>query len=305
MNKKEHGGIFYGTAAYFMWGILPVYWKLMDHIPAGEVLAHRIFWSFWFMLLLMLFSGKVSFLMKNIKNAIQNWRTLLAFFGVSFLITINWFIFIWAVNMEKVVETSLGYYINPLVSIILGVVVLKERLAKIHVISFFLAVVGVVILTLAYGQFPWISFALAFSFGLYGLMKKMIVIDSESGLAIETLLVMPVAFIYLAVLAFKGDGSFLAGSPGTNLLLAGSGAVTALPLLFFAKGVQRVPLYLMGFLQYIAPSIMLVLGVLLYKEPFGTVRLIAFAFIWGALALFSLSSVKWPHLKRKAPDKTA
>lgn len=305
MNKKEHGGIFYGVAAYLMWGILPVYWKLMNHIPAGEVLAHRIFWSFWFMLLLMLFSGKVSFLMKNIKNVIQHRRTLLAFFGISFLITINWFIFIWAVNMGKVVETSLGYYINPLVSIILGVVVLKERLAKIHVISFFLAVVGVLILTLAYGQFPWISFALAFTFGLYGLMKKMIAIDSESGLAIETLLVMPVAFIYLAVLAFKGDGSFLAGSPGTNLLLAGSGAVTALPLLFFAKGVQRVPLYLMGFLQYIAPSIMLVLGVLLYKEPFGTARLIAFAFIWGALVLFSLSSVKWTHMKRKASDKTA
>lgn len=305
MNNKEHGGIFYGAAAYFMWGILPIYWKLLDNIAAEEVLAHRIFWSFWFMLLLMLFSGKWSFLIKNVKNVIRHPKTILAFFGLSFLITLNWFIFIWAVDMGKVVETSLGYYINPLVSIILGVVVLKERLAKIHVISFFLAAAGVLILTLAYGQFPWISFALALTFGFYGLLKKMVVIDSASGLAIETLLVMPVACTYLAAMAIKGDGSFLAGSPGMDLLLAGSGAITALPLLFFAKGVQQIPLYLMGFLQYIAPSIMLILGVLLFKEPFGTVRLIAFAFIWGALALFSLSSVKWTHIKRKESDKTA
>lgn len=303
MTKKEQGGVFYGTAAYFMWGILPVYWKLLDTISAQELLAHRIFWSFWFMLLLMVFSRKWNFFVENAREVISRPKTILAFFALSLLISANWFIFIWAVNVGKVVETSLGYYINPLISIVLGVVVLKERLAKIHVISFFLAMAGVLILTFAYGQFPWISFALALSFGIYGLIKKMVVMDSASGLTIETMFVMPVALIYLAVLAVKGGGSFFSGSWSVDLLLVGSGAATALPLLFFAKGVQRIPLYLMGFLQYIAPSLMLILGVFLYKEPFGTVRLVAFTFIWGALVLFSLSSVKWTHVRQR--DKTA
>jgi chloramphenicol-sensitive protein RarD len=187
----------------------------------------------------------------------------------------------------------------------LGVLVLKEKLAKVQIISFFLAAAGVLILTVSYGQFPWISFSLALSFGLYGLLKKLVAVDSASGLAIETFFVMPVALAYLAFVTVLGNGSFLSGSPRPDLLLAASGAVTALPLLFFAKGVQKIPLYLMGFLQYIAPSLMLVIGVFLYHEPFGTVRLIAFTFIWGALALFSLSSVKWNRIRRSQRDKTA
>lgn len=304
MDKKEHSGVFYGTMAYFMWGILPVYWKLLDEVPATELLAHRIFWSFWFIIFLMVFSKNWIPFIQNAKEIARRPKTLLAFLALSFLISANWFIFIWAVNSGKVVETSLGYYINPLVNIMLGVAVLKEKLAKLHVISFFLAAAGVFILTVSYGQFPWVSFSLALSFGLYGLIKKMVVMDSASGLAIETLFVMPAALAYLAVVTMQGNGSFFSGSLKTDLLLAGSGAATALPLLFFAKGVQKIPLYLMGFLQYISPSIMLILGVFFFHEPFGTVRLIAFTFIWGALALFSLSSVKWNRIRWQR-DKTA
>jgi chloramphenicol-sensitive protein RarD len=268
-------------------------------------LAHRIFWSFWFIILLLVFSGKWPLFASHAKELIRSPKKMLVFLGLSFLISANWFILIWAVHVGRVVETSLGYYINPLVSIMLGVLVLKEKLAKVQIISFFLAAAGVLILTVSYGQFPWISFSLALSFGLYGLLKKLVAVDSASGLAIETFFVMPVALAYLAFVTVLGNGSFLSGSPRPDLLLAASGAVTALPLLFFAKGVQKIPLYLMGFLQYIAPSLMLVIGVFLYHEPFGTVRLIAFTFIWGALALFSLSSVKWNRIRRSQRDKTA
>lgn len=294
-----------GAAAYLLWGFLPIYWKALDHVPPGEVLAHRIFWSFWFMLALIIIGKKGSLFKESFRQMAENPKARLALFAVSILISINWLIFIWSVHAGKIVETSLGYYINPLISIVLGVLVLKEKLMRTHIIAFFLALTGVLFLTVSYGQFPWISFALALTFGLYGLIKKLFPFDSSTGLTLETMVVTPLALIYIIMMTIKGTHVSFSGDLKTDMFMIASGAATALPLLLFAKGVQKVPLYLMGFLQYIAPTIMLFLGIFLYHEPFGTTRLIAFTFIWAALLIVSLSSVKWSGLHSKQRNKIA
>lgn len=305
MKKIKREGIMDGVMAYLIWGFLPIYWKSLDHVPPGEVLAHRVFWSFWFMLILLLFGKRLTSFKNSFTQMGENPKVMYTLLGVSILISINWLIFIWSVHVGKIVEASLGYYINPLVSIVLGVLVLKEKLLRSHVIAFFLALIGVIFLTVSYGQFPWISFALAFSFGTYGLIKKVLPFDSSIGLTLETMAVMPVALIYIIMLFVKGEQISFSGDLKTNLLIIASGVATALPLLFFAKGVQKVPLYLMGFLQYIAPTIMLVLGIFLYHEPFGTTQLISFTFIWGALLIVSLSTIKWAGVGSKHRDKIA
>ncbi|MCR2821869.1 EamA family transporter RarD [Lederbergia panacisoli] len=305
MENHNREGILYAIAAYTTWGILPIYWKLIGDVTAHEVLANRIFWSFWFMILLLVFSKKLPLLITSLKQFRKQPKLFLALAAASVLVSGNWFLFIWSVNADKVVESSLGYYINPLVSIILGLLFLKETLSKIQIYSFFLALIGVLILTISYGKFPWVSFGLAFSFGVYGLVKKMIKVDSSIGLALETLVIMPVAFIYLSIHMYRGSSALFSGSFKTDAMLIASGAVTAIPLLFFAKGVQKIPLYLMGFIQYIAPTMMLILGVFLYGEPFGATRLIAFAFIWSALALVTLTSVNWKQIKGTHKRKAA
>lgn len=303
--KQNHEGIIYGAAAYLLWGFLPIYWKSLDHVPPGEVLAQRIFWSFWFMVILLLIGRKTSSIKKSFKLMAENPKAMLSLIAVSILISINWLIFIWAVHMEKIIETSLGYYINPLISIVLGVLVLKEKLLRSHIVAFFLALIGVLFLTISYGEFPWISLALAISFGLYGLIKKVLPFDSSIGLTLETLVVIPLAITYLIIIYMKGSHVSFSGDIKTSLLVVLSGAATALPLLLFAKGVQKVPLYLMGFLQYIAPTIMLFLGVFLYHEPFGTIRLISFTLIWSALLTVSISTIKWSGLSSKQRNKIA
>ncbi|MBS4199988.1 EamA family transporter RarD [Bacillus sp. FJAT-49732] len=305
MANHNREGIIYAVAAYSIWGILPIFWKHIVDVAADEVLANRIFWSFWFMIVLLIFSKKFPLLIKSLKQFQEKPKKLVALAAASILVSGNWFLFIWAVNNDKVVESSLGYYINPLVSIILGIIFLKESLSKIQIISFFLALMGVLILTFSYGKFPWVSFGLAISFGVYGLVKKMIKVDSSIGLALETLVIMPIAFIYLCIQMINGSSALFSGSFLTDILLIASGAITAIPLLFFAKGVQKIPLYLMGFIQYIAPTMMLILGVFLYGEPFGATRLIAFAFIWGALALVTLSSLNWSYVKGRNRKKVA
>lgn len=305
MTQNEREGILVAGIAYVMWGIFPIYWKYLGHVSADEVLANRIFWSFWFMILLLMAGKKITPFLESLKQIRRNPKTFVALTAASILISSNWFLYIWAVNMDKIVETSLGYYINPLVSVMLGVIVLKEKLSAVQVVSFLLALAGVLVLTISYGQFPWISFGLAFSFGIYGLVKKMIKVDSAIGLTLETLVIMPIAFIYMAIHFAKHSSSIFSGSMQTDLLLIASGAATAIPLLLFAKGVQKIPLYLMGFMQYIAPTFMLVIGVFIYGEPFGGVQFIAFAFIWSALALFTLSTIKWSNLKGRQRDEVA
>jgi len=305
MANHNREGILYAVAAYSTWGILPIYWKQIVDVSAHEVLANRIFWSFWFMVVILIFSKKLPSFIKSLKELQKQPKLFAALAAASILVSANWFLFIWAVNNDRVVESSLGYYINPLISIVLGIIFLKESLSKIQILSFFLALAGVLILTISYGKFPWVSFGLALSFGVYGLVKKVIKVDSSIGLALETLVIMPIAFIYLSVHMKNGTSALFSGSILNDILLVASGAITAIPLLFFAKGVQKIPLYLMGFIQYIAPTMMLILGVFLYGEPFGATRLIAFAFIWSALALVTLSSINWNQVRGRNRNKVA
>lgn len=296
MKQSEREGLLYTALSYLIWGLLPIYWKLMAGVSPDEILTNRIFWSFWFMMIVVLLSRKSRLLADSIRLIRKKPKTMAALIAASLLISCNWLLYIWAVNSDHMVEASLGYYINPLVSILLGVFVLKEKLSAAQVASFFLALAGVLVLTLSYGQFPWAAFGLAFSFGLYGLTKKLITVDSAIGLTLETLAVMPLALLYMVYLFIIGEQSLLSGSIETDLLLVGAGAATAVPLLYFSKGVQKIPLYLSGFLQYIAPTMMLLLGVFLYKEPFSGSQLIAFICIWGSLVLLTITKIdrsKW------------
>ncbi|WP_079510061.1 EamA family transporter RarD [Mesobacillus jeotgali] len=294
MNNRteQQAGVLYAAFSYIIWGILPVYWKLLQHVSADEILANRVFWSFFFVAFILIVNKKWGLFTKTFRGLAQNKKQLAALFIASMLISINWFIYIWAVNTDQMIEASLGYYINPLVSVLLGMIFLKERLTLLQYMSFLLAAIGVLIMATSYGQFPWIALSLAVSFGLYGLAKKLIKVDSAVGLALETLVVMPLAAIYIGYLIFQGTNSLFSGSWTTTLLLAGAGAATAVPLLFFAKGAQRIPLATLGILQYIAPTLTLMLGVFVYHETFSTVHLLAFTFIWSALILYSLSRTK-------------
>jgi chloramphenicol-sensitive protein RarD len=294
MTKKSEAqlGAIHAGFSYLLWGLLPIYWKLLGGINAIEILANRIFWSFIFMLLVVLLTKKSGLFLLTIRGFAKNKKQLFALILASILITINWFIYIWAVNSGHIVETSLGYYINPLVSILLGMVVLKEKLSPAQYLSFFLAAIGVIITTVAHGKFPWIAIGLAISFGLYGLAKKLINVDSSVGLTLETLVITPAAAAYLLYLFINGTNAFLSVDLRTVLLLIGSGAATAVPLLYFAKGAQKIPLSLLGFLQYIAPTLTLLLGIFVYHEHFSTVQLVSFLFIWTALILYSLSKTR-------------
>jgi len=288
-SRKHLIGILSAAGAYTLWGILPVYWKALGSIPPEEILAHRIVWSFVFMILMIAAGGRLGPFIKEVKEIITRQNKLVGTALASFFISGNWFTYIWAVSNSRVVEASLGYYINPLVSVMLGVLVLKERLSFFQVISILLAAVGVLNMVYHFGAVPWVALTLAISFGLYGLSKKKVDVGPVTGITLETLMVTPLALIFLCILHKSGEGSFGLISPTVTLLLMGAGIVTAVPLVLFASGAKRLPLYAVGFLQYIAPSLMLLLGVFLYNEPFTPVHRVSFALIWAALTLFSLS----------------
>lgn len=289
--ESQREGAFFAALSYLIWGIVPMYWKMIQDVSAGEILAHRIIWSFAFMVVLLLVSRKWKNFVSFLKEIVQNRKILFSLFLASVLVSINWGTFIWAVNAGRIMETSLGYYINPLVSVLLGVIVLKEKLSKQQVFAFALAGAGVLILGIYFGSIPWISLILAVTFGLYGLAKKMIKADSAMGLTLETLMVTPFALGYIIyILSTSGSAFFTA--PHTALLLMGGGVVTALPLLFFAKGAQKVPLSMLGILQYIGPTLSLILSVFVYHESFTKVHLLAFIFIWSALVIYTLSITK-------------
>jgi chloramphenicol-sensitive protein RarD len=299
MNKnQEKIGIIYTAGAYILWGFLPIYWKLIDTVSAGEILANRIVWSFVFMIVIVLFTRNWSGFITECKNIIKHKKALVGITLASVLISLNWLTYIWAVNADHVIQASLGYYINPLISILLGMIVLKERLTRNQSISFVLAGIGVFYLTFNFGVFPWISFLLAFTFGFYGLLKKMVNVSAMFGLTIETMIVTPIALIYLAALP---ENAFTVEhiTDSVKLLLIGAGIATAIPLLLFASGAKQIPLAMIGFLQYIAPTIMLILGVFIYDEVFTSAHLIAFIFIWSALIIYMLSSYRKPVRVRK------
>jgi chloramphenicol-sensitive protein RarD len=298
MNRENALGILYIVGAYIIWGVLPIYWKFLNEVPALEILAHRVIWSFIFVLIIVAFRKR-----KLLKNFFQvqmsQKKTWFGLLLASLFISINWLTYIIAVNTNHIVEASLGYYINPLVTVILGVLVLREKINKWQVVSFILAGIGVIYMTISIGKLPWIALALALSFGFYGLSKKLIMVDSILGLLLETLFILPVALLFLAYLGINGQHSFLTVNLKIDLFLLGTGIATAIPLLWFGIGAQKIPLYMLGFLQYIAPTISLILGVLLYGEPFTKDHVITFACIWAAVAVFTISNILQAVKKRK------
>ncbi len=288
MTDSSTTGFTYGIAAYTLWGFLPLYWKLLNEIPSLEILAHRILWSFVFVLAIVYFEGNIH----KCKQVFMDRTSVIRIIYATLLISVNWGLYIWAINSNHVVEASMGYYMNPLVVVFLGVWVLKEKLSIYQIISLVLAAIGVFIITIKYGQFPWISLILAVSFALYGLMKKMIPVGSTVGLLIETAMLMPLTLGYIAFKQFNGMGALGSVSTVTTLILIGSGVATALPLLWFAKAAKRIPLSSMGFLQYISPTISLLLGIFVFKEQFTTTHFFSFGLIWAGLFVYSVSQMK-------------
>ncbi len=279
MNKK---GILLGIGAYALWGLFPIYWKLLHQVPAPQLLGHRIGWSFLLLIIVILSVGQ----WRLFRQAALQPRVLRIYFIAAILIGVNWLTYVWAVNAGYIVETSLGYFINPLLSVSLGVLVLRERLRPAQWIPVGLAAAGVIYLTLVYGRLPWIALLLAFSFGFYGLVKKTAPLGSLYGLTLETGILFVPALAYLLFSEFNGTGAFLHDTQLTNGLLVGAGVVTTIPLLMFASAARSIPLSVLGILQYIAPTLQFVLGVFVYKEPFDHTHLIGFSVVWVALIIF-------------------
>lgn len=299
-NKELAVGIISAGLSYILWGILPLFWKLVDDVPAGEILAHRIVWSLVFILLILAVLRKLPAFSLELKALVRNRKRLIGISLASIFISINWGLYIWAVNADRIIEASLGYYINPLVSILLAVIVLKEKLSVLQTLSIILAGAGVLVLTFSFGTFPWVAIMLALSFAFYGLIKKMVQVGALVGLAIETLLITPFALLFLGYVHAGGSGSGGAfGSDfGVTLLLLLAGVVTAVPLLLFASGAKRIPLSMVGLLQYIAPTIKLIIGVYLFHEPFTSAHLVAFVCIWVALGIYTFTLMRGWKLRQ-------
>ncbi|MFO7654729.1 MAG: EamA family transporter RarD [Candidatus Krumholzibacteriia bacterium] len=276
-------GVLYGLAAYVWWGAVPLYFKAVAHVPPPEVLAHRVVWSFLLLAVWLGFAGR----MTAARRALADRRTLATLVGSALLVSMNWLIFIWAVSTARVVEASLGYFINPLVNVLLGMVFLGERLRRAQWVSLALAMTGVAVLTAWLGSLPWIALVLAFSFGFYGLLRKTADVDGPVGLMVETGLLVPAALAFLLLRAGREQLVFGNSDPATDLLLVAAGAVTALPLVWFVAGARRLPLSTMGFLQYVAPTGQFLLGVLAFGELFTTAHALGFGTIWTALAIYS------------------
>lgn len=279
-------GVWCGIIAYSLWGILPLYWRLLITVPPLQILAHRIIWSFIFMILIVVGSGSG----KALAAVLTDKKKLFFMFLCGFVISVNWFTYIYAVNTGHVIEASMGYFINPLVVVLLGVTVLKEKLSRWQLTALILAAVGVLIIATQYGRVPWIAIFLAATFAAYGLIKKMAKVDSITGLTLETFIVMPIALLYLLNLESLGSGAMGSSPLSIQLILAGAGVVTATPLILFARGVEKTTFSMMGILQYIAPTLTLLLGVFVFKEHFSSIHLISFCFIWAALIIFTLAN---------------
>jgi len=287
-KRKELTGNICGVSAYFFWGILTIYWKTLHEVPAFQLVLHRILWCFIVMLGYILIRGKG----RQLAAILAHRRNILLLSAAALLIGANWFIYVFALSTERILQASLGYYINPLVSIFLGLVFLKEKLSLRQKISLILAGAGVTIITVGVGVFPWISICLALSFALYGLMKKTVDIPSDLGLTLETMLLAPASAVLLIVLRFRSGPIVGTLPPLETVMLFASGFATALPLFLFGEAAKRIPLSRVGFLQFLSPTIMFLIGVLVYNEPLTTVKIISFMCIWAALIIFLLPGAK-------------
>ena len=289
-NYKQ--GIFFGLAAYVLWGILPVYWKALELVSPFEILSSRFMWSCVFVFLLIIFQKKWLFFAKEVKQVFSNVKTGAAMVAAGITISFNWGTFIWAVNNGHIVETSMGYYINPLVSILFAVVFLRERLDKMQLAAITCAFIGVASMVYSFGKIPWVSLTLAFTFALYGLLKKILPVSALTSIMLETLLITPLALVYEYSLWQQGVSFYASGNLQVIMMLTGAGIVTAIPLLLFTAGARLLPLKIIGFLQYISPTLTLLIGVFVYNEAFTASHLLAFGWIWAALLLFIVSQLR-------------
>lgn len=292
MGNDYRSGILYGLVAYLLWGVLPVYWKMLQHVDAMEILASRFLWSAVFVFVLLLVTGKLQVFAQETKAIFSTPKTACCMVLAAVMISFNWGIFIWAVEAGRIVETSMGYYINPLMNVLFGVLFLHERLDKLQVAAVISAAIGIGVIIVTNGGLPWVAMSLPLTFACYGLLKKIIVAQALTSIMLETLLISPLAAGYLYYLGNVGGNVYQSCDMATLLLLIGAGAATATPLLLFTASARLLPLKLIGFLQYISPSITLLLGVLVYGEPFTGSTAMAFGFIWLGVLLFVWSQVR-------------
>ena len=288
-------GVLLGLGAWVMWGFFPLYWPLLEPAGAVEILAHRILWSLVVVVVAVLALRRGSALRRTLAD--RRTRRLLAL--ASVLITINWGTYIWGVNHHHVVETSLGYFINPLVSVLMGVLLLGERLRRLQWVALGIATFAVLALTIEYGRPPWIALILAFSFGSYGLAKKKADAGAIESLVIETMVISPLALVYVVFLTATGAGTFGSEGMGHIALMVGTGLITVLPLLCFGGAATRIPLSTLGLMQYLTPSVQFVLGLVVFHEPMPAMRWVGFGLIWVALAVFTVSSLQNRHRVRR------
>ncbi|MFA4716958.1 EamA family transporter RarD [Vibrio vulnificus] len=294
-QQKARQGVLLALGAYTMWGIAPIYFKSLAAVSPLEILSHRVVWSF-FLLAALLHFGRH---WRTVRDVLTSKSKMLYLVTTAILVGANWLIFIWAVNANHMLDASLGYYINPLINVLLGMLFLGERLRKLQWFAVTLAACGVLVQLVVFGSVPIVAIALAFSFGFYGLLRKKVSVDAQTGLFIETLVMLPSAAIYLLFIADTPTSNMLANPSQLNLLLIAAGVVTTLPLLCFTGAATRLKLSTLGFFQYIGPSLMFLLAVLIYGEAFTSDKALTFAFIWGALVVFSFDGLRYRRNSRK------
>ena len=297
-QNKGSNGLAVLVLAYTIWGFSPLYWKTLAQVPALELLFHRTVWSFFFLAAILIFQKKTG----EIFDIMAAPKTLVSLLGSTLLLGFNWFLFIWAVNNGQVLQTSLGYFINPLIMVILGVFFLSERLTALKWLALLLATSGVLYYAMGLGTFPWIALILAFSFGFYGLFHKITKVSAVTGICVETMLLTPPSLGYLMWLHLTGKGAMFTISLTTDFLLMGTTLVTAVPLVFFTLGAKKAPLATVGFMQYLAPTLSFLLAVFVFDEPFSTKQFVTFIMIWTALALYSADALFWLKKARKVLD---
>ncbi|MDF6016792.1 EamA family transporter RarD [Vibrio harveyi] len=295
-QQRSRQGVLLAIGAYTMWGIAPIYFKSIAEVSPLEILSHRVIWSF-FLLAALLHFGRH---WRSVRDIIKNKTKMMFLVSTAILVGANWLIFIWAVNSNHMLDASLGYYINPLINVLLGMVFLGERLRKLQWFAVVLAACGVLVQLIVFGSVPVVAIALAMSFGFYGLLRKKVSVEAQTGLFIETLVMLLAAAIYLLFIASSPTSNMLDNPMQLNTLLIAAGVITTLPLLCFTGAATRLKLSTLGFFQYIGPSLMFLLAVLIYGEPFTSDKAITFAFIWGALVVFSFDGLRNNRKSRKA-----
>lgn len=289
MNHARRTGMMAALSTYLIWGVLPLYWNLLARAGANEILAHRIIWSFVFMVVVLMVTKRWQSFKEDCRALWQDKKRGAILLLAAFTISLNWLTYIWAVNHGHVIDTSIGYYINPLMSVLFGIVFFRERISGLKKISLLLAAIGIVLMTYQLGKLPWVAVALAVTFSVYGALKKQLHLNPFSSITLETLLMVPFAVPYIGILMMSPANHFSLATPDLALYLMGTGVVTAVPLVLFSYGANLLPLNVLGFFQYISPTIGLLLGIFFFHETFGMAQISALGFVWAAIVLFTVA----------------